>query len=96
MPQPPHTAICCTWAGLGWAGLPAALDHRAWLGWTGRLIILCLDQKESATEMRTHLMAPFDTVEQTLSELDGKIFFQQSDIFTLLLEKIKCVMANLL
>ena len=55
------------WAGLGWlAGLAAALDHGAWLGWAGRLIILFLDQKESATEMRTHLMALFDTVERTL------------------------------
>ena len=57
------------WAGLGWAGLAglaAAPDHGAWLGWAGRLIILFLDQKESATEMRTHLMALFDTVERTL------------------------------
>ena len=57
------------WAGLGWAGLAglaAALDHGAWLDWAGRLIILFLDQKESATEMRTHLMALFDTVERTL------------------------------
>ena len=60
------------WAGLGWAGLgwlpglAAAPDHGAWLDWAGRLIILFLDQKESATEMRTHLMALFDTVERTL------------------------------
>ena len=54
------------WAGLGWAELAAALDHCAWLGWARRLIILFLDQKESATEMRTHLMALFDTVERTL------------------------------
>ena len=57
------------WAGLGWMGWRLLLiTAPGWAGldWAGRRIILFLDQKESATEMRTHLMALFDTVERTL------------------------------